>query len=409
MHLLITLIPNVTELTVDTLDKNLAWIPNEVLSKWKLTKLKLCSYAAKLIFRAVESWHELTHIDIKASIDDTVITAIAENCPKLEVLNPSYGTYTYKSFQTLSEKNLPMKELGIENLPVFPTADAVIRCAHAISRLSTVRTKQLLPNYSLYNNLVPLLTGPTFISLESPHDHEFVPLLIQHCQTLTYITITRENNVSPPDLFSLCCGNPLLWNICNFSVPMFSNDAQLLQLLQACPLLRELSFHADTLLTDISLLALSEHCPGLESLDIRNCAAITDTGVIALVEHCPNMKNLNISECTSVTKAAVSALLKSCRKLRRLGIPKRSYSCYMFDDYQEISVHVGETIGEGEEISDDEGEFAGDYSAFVGDYATAQYLMGVYQGEYANQMGDYAGYDSEEEGEYETDYSEEQG
>ena len=356
MHLLITLIPNVTELTVDTLDKNLAWIPNEVLSKWKLTKLKLCSYAAKLIFRAVESWHELTHIYIKASIDDTVITAIAENCPKLEVLNPSYGTYTYKSFQTLSEKNLPMKELGIENLPVFPTADAVIRCAHAISRLSTVRTKQLLPNYSLYNNLVPLLTGPTFISLESPHDHEFVPLLIQHCHTLTYITIAKESTVSPADLLALCCGNPRLWHISTYNRSTFTDDT-LLQLLQACPLIIELHFSSETLLTDASLVTLSKHCPSLESLDISNCAAITDVGVIALAEHCHQLGVLDISECINVTTVAVSEVLDCCPKLFSLGIPNRRYPCYLFKDHKKLDIMVGENTADDENSSSDGGEY----------------------------------------------------
>ena len=111
-----------------------------------------------------------------------------------------------------------------------------------------------------------------------------------------------------------------------------------LRLADGCPLLEEVTFSYQRLLTDDALQSIAANCSGLRSIRLNHCVNISDTGVSALsacrslelitLDHCsitdasllalaniPGLRSVNVSNCLAVTDTGVRALVRGCALL----------------------------------------------------------------------------------------------
>ena len=266
----------------------------DILSRWKLSKLNLAGASITTLLLIVQTCTELTSIKLYSStVDDAVVIAIAQLCPKLETLKLESRNLTYHSLIVLSERGLPLKELYIEDIPIFPTADIARRCSHALSCIRYLDT-----TYDLYENgqnaniLIPYMTGLTELQI-GYCCRTYIRLLTQHCHKLTKIAeYNADCNIS--DILSLCCAKFLLEDLHIFGYAGIT-DTTLIELIHACPHINTLRLYNETNITDIGILALSEHSNQLQELDIGKCHKITEAAVLQLLQRCRKLTELVVS------------------------------------------------------------------------------------------------------------------
>ena len=131
---------------------------------------------------------------------------------------------------------------------------------------------------------IPYMTGLRDLALDSSADHRYVPQLARYCKKLTSIDVLSNSSATMSDLLALCRAN---LQITSFTiVPCDITDAELIELVCACPNLRYLYIAKDTRITDIGVLALSEQCPGLRQLLIHKSNQVTEGALLHLLQHC---------------------------------------------------------------------------------------------------------------------------
>ena len=304
---------NVEELKVSGSNNYNDWLSNDILSRWKLKEFILYQSIGNIsTFTSIlQSCSELTRIKLNDNnIDDSVIIAFVQHCPKIQQLELSVClNITYNSLLTLSESKLPLKELGIEYIPNIPSTDIARRCSHALSCIRSLHTYDLEQNNQDANILIPYMTGLTKVFLDE-HCH-YIPLLAQYCHKLTYIEISKYTNPMT-DVLALCCTNPLLADITCYKRYGFT-DTTLIELVHACPHLHTLYLSYETEITDIGILALSEHCPQLQELDMHNSKTITETAVLQLLQRCHKLTRLYVSS-SSLSEETWTQLDKNTQK-----------------------------------------------------------------------------------------------
>ena len=113
-----------------------SWLTADILSRWKLKEISLSerSTTLTLVSLIVQTCSELTSIKLDSStVDDATVTIIAQQCPKLEILELSrYCRIVCDSLIVLSDYKLPLVELIITRIPYIQTADIARRCSHAL-------------------------------------------------------------------------------------------------------------------------------------------------------------------------------------------------------------------------------------------------------------------------------------
>ena len=120
---------------------------------------------------------------------------------------------TYTSLIALSERGLPLKELGINKIPNIPTADIARRCSHALSCIPHLNTNHLNQNVQDANTLLLYLTGLTSVDFSwNNNSYCFTTIQTQLCHKLTKITVW-SSCFPVADILSLCCANPLLQSL----------------------------------------------------------------------------------------------------------------------------------------------------------------------------------------------------
>ena len=277
------------------------WLTVDVLSNWKLKSINLYNSVVneKFITLILQTCTEVTIIELESDkVDDAVVMAIAQYCPKLKQLyiwqKPSF---TYNSLIVLSEQGLPIKELYIPYIPNISTADIARRCSHALSCIRHLYTDNLHQNGLDASTLIPYMTGLTRVSLNY-YDATYIHLLAQHCHKLTKLAV-GECSCSVEDILLLCRANPLL---------------------------QELNFYRRCSITDTVLIELIHVCSHIHTLRLPNERNFTDIGILALSENCPQLQWLNVRISKQVTEAAVIQLLHRCHKLTRLEVSSSSLS-----------------------------------------------------------------------------------
>ena len=281
---------NVERLCVFNSNNYYNWLNSDILSRWKLKECILYGSVSRLLI--AHTFWELTTIKLRSCrIDDAVVVALAQHCPKLEKLDVSIcSRLTYKALFALCEHKLPLEELKLPSFPIIHSTQIAERCTHALSCIRHLRTFDFDVYRQDASMVIPYLTGLTSVCLEDSSNC-YIHMLIQYCSNLAKIEICGED-VRIEDILSLCCANPLLQEF----------------------------YYSGCDFTDIALIKLIHACPHLHTLRLPNETNITDTGILALSEHCPQLQRLDIDICYKVTEAAVLQLLQRCRKLTRLEV-----------------------------------------------------------------------------------------
>ena len=289
---------NVKQLTLRYSD---TWITRDVFKNWKLDEISFfgLNITADLILLIAKTCSELKSIKLDPyTVNDAVVMAVAQHCPKLETLHLTSRNLTWTSLLALSERGLPLIKLKLPYIPNIPDRDIARRCCHAFSRISHLSSNDINDLY--IDILIPYMTGLNSIDIYCD-DCTYIPLLTQHCQKLTKINIHENNNRYNEDILLLCCANPLLQE---FSVYGRGGAG----------------------FTDTEFVQLIHACPQLHTLYLPYATEITDTGILALSEHCSALQMLTIYRCQKITEAAVLQLLQCCRKLAKMKVSNNSLS-----------------------------------------------------------------------------------
>ena len=180
---------NLKKLLICRSDNCIDWLTFDILTRWKLKTISLSGFTltTNFVLLLVQTCTELTSIRLDSStVDDAVVMAVAQHCPKLETLILSSNcTITDNSLLALSERGLPLEKLDINPIPNIPTADIARRCSHALSCIRDLRTNNM---HNIDAHLyLPYMTGLTTLSIYE-YFHSFIPLLTQHCHKLTCLS-----------------------------------------------------------------------------------------------------------------------------------------------------------------------------------------------------------------------------
>ena len=305
---------NIETLDISGANNYKDWLSKDILSKWKLKDFTLCNVVlnVSIITLIVQTCSELTSITLYCSTaDDAVVMAIAQNCPKLERLNLRvHSAITYYSILALSERGLPLKELGIPYILNIPTADIAKRCSHALSRIRTLNSSNDQNNIDDVSVFLPYMTGLTsvYISTQFP---SYISLLTQYCHKLTDIRF-HIKWFPLSDILSLCRANPLLQTLFSYELTGCT-DTILIDLIHACPHLHTLYLPDETEITDIGILALSEDCPHIQLLGIQRCNNVTEAAVLQLLQCCHKLTRLVVSS-SSLSEETWTQLDKNTQK-----------------------------------------------------------------------------------------------
>ena len=291
------------------------WLNKTVLLRWTLKEIILYEVVVNvsIITLIVQTCLELTSIKLQTNtVDDAVVMAVAQHCPKLETLElPVHSGITYNSILVLSERGLPLKELAISYIPNIPTADIARRCSHALSCIRHLDTYNFYEKGQDFGLCLPYMTGINSVRLTKVSVSD-MHLLAQYCSKLTTIQV-HKGSYHASDILSLCSSNPLLLKL-NCYAPCGITDTILIELVHACPHLHKLYLSYETDITDIGILALSEHCTQLQCLHIPKCTQVTEAAVLQLLQRCRKLTRLGVSS-SSLSDETWSQLDKNTQKL----------------------------------------------------------------------------------------------
>lgn len=192
----------IEQLTVSGSNNYNDWLSKDILSRWKLKEFILYGLIGNIsTFTSIlQELTELTRIMLNDNnIDDSVIIAIVQDCPKIHQLELSVCLKrTYNSLLTLSESKLPLKELGIEYIPNIPTTDIARRCCRALSCIRSVRLETACGSKASYQLFLDLIPHFRAIALSS-YNHKDVACFEwfakRNCK-IKYVTITLPGKKS---------------------------------------------------------------------------------------------------------------------------------------------------------------------------------------------------------------------
>ena len=219
---------------------------------------------------------------------DRSVIAIAQHCPNLKSLEIQNGSYTHASLMALSERGLSLESLSLPWMPI-PHRD-IHRCTYALSLLRKIERQ------------------------DSQHiDREGLLVIAKNCRMLEEVNLKFVNNAAPvADAFieMAHANSRTLHSITVFCTHCFT-DAQIGQLAQACPHLKQLCVHDIASIQDTGILALSEHCPGLKFLYLTGMEtgprAVSEGALLRLVQGCGKLRLIDIYN-TGLSEDAVKRL-----------------------------------------------------------------------------------------------------
>ena len=103
--------------------------------------------------------------------------------------------------------------------------------------------------------------------------------------------------------------------------------ADLLEIFQACRILRKISLRAFSFgLTDEVVLSVAEHCRQLEHLDIESCSEVKNSSLQRVAKSCKKLQFVDFT-ATKITDSSVDFFCSNCPHLKRMYID----SCYVTD------------------------------------------------------------------------------
>ena len=138
--------------------------------------------------------------------------------------------------------------------------------------------------------------------------------LIRQCKKLTSISVVSNSSATISDMLILCRDKPQITSF-GSDRKIGITDAELTELVCACPNMEYLNLHHDTRITDIGVRALSEHCPSLCNLYIQASTQVTEGALLHLLQRCCQFESLGVSR-KSLSDQTAAQLPAKIRLLR---------------------------------------------------------------------------------------------
>ncbi|ESO99861.1 hypothetical protein LOTGIDRAFT_141409 [Lottia gigantea] len=278
----------------------------------KLEELDLTG-ADKLTYSGFETLkkdvHSLTHLSIAYTmIDDKGLKVIAENSPKLKLLN-------IKSCVNISDVGIGYvashcKEL--ESLLVNKTDPEEKGCSMSSFGLETLalgccKLKTLCISYC---HLI---------------DDKCIIAVASNCLGLTELRLAGCVSITDASLMALGEHSRYLKDLeSHNSIDVTKNT---LIRLQNHSHLQSLHLSFCTRITNDTIIEIAKHCPDLQELSLRGCNLITDIAIASLVNSCAFLRILDLSgeSCffaMKISNVSLSAIANDCKYIERLMVSK---------------------------------------------------------------------------------------
>ena len=242
--------------------------------------------------------------------EQSVLTLI-QHCSRLKKLKLKWCYIAISYLLALSERDLPLEELGIPMIPI-PSAEIAAQCAHALSRIRHLNTSKRLNAVDSYLHATQYLTGLREMDLDSSEDH--LLLLHGHYPNLESLYIHPNSSINAEHLIELIRGAPLLHTLI-VEKSTCTSDVILVELACSCPQLQKVTlFNSE--FTDKGVLALSVDCRQLRVLVLHN-SRLTHRSVRQLVLHCRHLTELYV-QVSEGNARAQRYILYSSKEIREL-------------------------------------------------------------------------------------------
>ncbi|OAE28605.1 hypothetical protein AXG93_2175s1890 [Marchantia polymorpha subsp. ruderalis] len=270
-------------------------------------------------------------------IDDNVVGAIHQRCPKLQKLNLDYcGNLSMKAVGLLLQGCQFLTSLDLHSYKLgWPEVAEIFRLCQSLRHFSLVSIRLdllenpgkelsdfLLPGpvpvpcvlprqltslrlYRSPNRAISMESGPMRIVLE-----EFgTQLLHLHAQTVYNTTW---------EVIRRFCPNLKLLDLSHCKVELcLATKIEETMLCGMFPTLKDLEYLALPYATDAILLKIGWNCPKLRELRFQGFGIVdkptvfkevTDAGVVGLVEGCPDLRVLSLAGCRNITALSTRRL-----------------------------------------------------------------------------------------------------
>jgi hypothetical protein len=242
----------------------------------------------------------LSHLDIRycGRATDTLMLAIAKNCPTLQSLLVFY----YSSITDIGVRAV------LQGCPLLRETD--VEYATGISRELRIElarrsnaTELGFDDTSKWTDIDEgmlldlLLVSPALTSLsifDPPWATDTaLALCAEHCAPLSELKFFKYHGIT---------------------------STAVLPFLKRGLTLRSIHLIVDLKPADELVLAVAEHCPHLEALYLLQ-SEVSDAAVAVVAERCTRLQTLFLQDCFGVTMVGVRALAEHCSELRALTLP----------------------------------------------------------------------------------------
>ena len=297
------------------------WLTVDVIINWKLETIKIDGFIATTVLvllislcSKLKSFEFRGNLGTGTDCSASVMEALVQHCPQLNSMRWYHAPFTLEALLSLSDSTLPVEEVVIApRIPDISTA-YIPRCRHALSKVHSLNTYQLLGRQDSVTEFMSCFTELTSVTLSTNRDNDYIPVIAQCCRKLRYIYLV-SGNASAENVAILCAANSALQSLC-VSVDFSFTDAIINEIAQSCPHLSTLCLDQADNITDSAVLALSEHCPKLVALCILNSVLVTEASLLQLCQRCVRMEkivvpqqSLSASACSEIRSRSITVHL----------------------------------------------------------------------------------------------------
>lgn len=278
------------------------------------------------------------NISYCSAITDIGVTAIAETCSSVRILNLSgLNRVTFRSLQQITTRCWDLQTLHLQD--IFLATDKIFHYEAAIDGRAASNERMLASLQRLSCTDCVALTDRGLLGV-AERCRRLEHLTLRGCSKITDGCLVHfsDDSLNPTSKFSLAAALisldlsfcPLLTktgletvlrkcqslNELNLSGLVSTvDDACLRMISRACPTIQVLKVKQCVLLTDMALCHIVDGL-WLESIDLSGCHRITDHGIEVLGEAFTGLQSIMLNKLKHVTTKAVRFLQQTCKGLR---------------------------------------------------------------------------------------------
>ena len=293
------------------------WLTVDVIINWGLEIITINgTIPTKVLVQLISLCSNLKRFELDGHTDCSVsvMEALVQHCPQLNSMRWYHAPFTLEALLSLSDSTLPVEEVVIvPRIPDISTA-YIPRCRHALSKVHSLNTYQLLGRQDSVTEFMSCFTELTSLTLYTYSDDVYISAIAQYCKKLRYIYLS-SGNASAEQIARLCAVNSALQSL-YISIEICFTNAIIVEIAKSCPQLRNIILDKAANLTDTDVLALSEHCPKLVALCILNSVLVTEASLLQLCQRCVRMKqivvpqqSLSASACSEIRSRSITVHL----------------------------------------------------------------------------------------------------